>query len=49
MFRVFFTPDKEHEDFDVEMKFIVLSVNRQTGEIQFSLDRVDYQIPEDTQ
>lgn len=37
MFKVFFEPDPACEDWDVGMKFQVISVNRVTGEITFIL------------
>lgn len=37
-FSVFFAPDINHEEFEVGMNFEVVSVNRLTGEIKFSLD-----------
>lgn len=38
LFSVFFQPDINREEFDVGMRFEVVSVNRLTGEIKFSLD-----------
>jgi len=39
MFKVEFEPDPEFKEFDLGMVFHVVSVNRTTGEVGFSLDR----------
>jgi hypothetical protein len=38
MFKVIFDPDPKFEDFEVGMAFHVISVNRTTGEVVFSMD-----------
>lgn len=45
LFRVFFYPDKNQDDFIVGMSFTILSVNRQTGEVQFALEPADIRVP----
>jgi hypothetical protein len=47
MFRAIFKPDPKFEDWQIGMRFEVISVNRETGEVQFSLDSVTYRVPED--
>ncbi len=37
-FSVFFNSDPSYEDWDIAMKYKIDSVNRQTGEIKFSLE-----------
>jgi hypothetical protein len=39
MFKVEFEPDPDFKEFDLDMVFHVVSVNRTTGEVVFSLDR----------
>lgn len=46
MFKVFFEPDLNKENFEVGMAFHVVKVNRSTGEVLFSLDFVLHDIPE---
>lgn len=46
MFRVFFKPDSPPENWELGMRFCVVSVNRQTGEIKFSMDLAHEDLPE---
>lgn len=47
-FRVFFKPDPmPPKEWEVGMRFWVTSVNRKTGEVQFSINLSHKQLPEE--